>query len=238
MTNTNQKVAIVTGGTGTLGTAICQFLLAGEYQLAIPYIFEHEITPFQLAVGNQIGSVSLIRTNITQAEDVNQLITQTLEQFGQIDVLANIAGGFLGGIPTSDLELEKWDWMMDLNLKSVFLCCKAVLPHMIQRQSGKIVNVSARAGLNGIAGLSAYSTSKAGVRILTESIAEEVKNDGVNVNAIMPSIIDTLPNRQAMPDEDHNLWVDPHEIAKVVGFLISEAAKIINGAAIPVYGRA
>ena len=167
-------------------------------------------------MGNQIGSVSLIRTNITQAEDVNQLITQTLEQFGQIDVLANIAGGFLGGIPTSDLELEKWDLMMDLNLKSVFLCCTAVLPHMIQRQSGKIVNVSARAGLNGIAGLSAYSTSKAGVRILTESIAEEVKNDGINVNAIMPSIIDTPPNCQAMP----------------------EAAKIINGAAIPVYGRA
>jgi len=109
---------------------------------------------------------------------------------------------------------------------------------MTQRQSGKIVNVSARAGLNGIAGLSAYSTSKAGVRILTESIAEEVKNDGVNVNAIMPSIIDTPPNRQAMPNEDHSLWVDPHEIAKVTGFLISDAAKIINGAAIPVYGQA
>ena len=109
---------------------------------------------------------------------------------------------------------------------------------MMVRQYGKIINVSARAGLKGIAGMSAYSTAKAGVRILTESIAEEVKDKKINVNAIMPSIIDTPTNRQAMPNEDHSLWVKPHQIAQVVGFLISEQASIINGATIPVYGRA
>ena len=109
---------------------------------------------------------------------------------------------------------------------------------MTERKYGKIVNVSARAGLSGIGGLSAYCVSKGGVRLLTESIAEEVKDLGVNVNAIMPSIINTSANRKAMPDKDHSRWVSPSEIAKVVCFLTSDDAAIINGAAIPVYGRA
>ena len=116
--------------------------------------------------------------------------------------------------------------------------CKAVLPHMIERGCGKIVNVSARAGLAGTAGMSAYCVSKGGVRTLTESIAEEVKDKGININAIMPSIIDTQANRQSMPKADFSKWVSPHQIAKVVRFLVSEDAQIINGAAIPVYGQA
>ncbi len=173
-----------------------------------------------------------------KADEVDKLAEMALEKFGKVDLLANIAGGFIGGNLTAEMKLDEWEFMMDLNLKSVFLCCRSVLSHMMERQYGKIINVSARAGLKGIAGMSAYSTAKAGVRILTESIAEEVKDKKINVNAIMPSIIDTPTNRQAMPNEDHSLWVKPHQIAQVVGFLISEQASIINGATIPVYGRA
>ncbi len=235
---TNYKSAIVTGGTGTLGTAISQYLLANQYRLVIPCFFDAEIKLFERTIGKQMANVSLIQTDLTKVADVDQLVSHTLGTYGKIDVLANAIGGFLGGIPTAEMDLDKWEFMLNLNLKSVFLCCRSVLPNMIQRQSGKIVNVSARAGLTGIAEMSAYSTAKAGVRILTESIAEEVKDKGINVNAIMPSIIDTPQNRQAMPDEDHSLWVKPYQIAQVVGFLVSEQARIINGATIPVYGRA
>ena len=235
---TNYKSAIVTGGTGTLGTAISQYLLANQYRLVIPCFFDAEIKLFERTIGKQMANVSLIQTDLTKVADVDQLVSHTLGTYGKIDVLANAIGGFLGGIPTAEMDLDKWEFMLNLNLKSVFLCCRSVLPNMIQRQSGKIVNVSARAGLTGIAEMSAYSTAKAGVRILTESIAEEVKDKGINVNAIMPSIIDTPQNRQAMPDEDHSLWVKPYQIAQVVGFLVSEQARIINGATIPVYGKA
>lgn len=109
---------------------------------------------------------------------------------------------------------------------------------MTERGYGKIINVSARAGLKGEAGLSAYCVSKGGVRTLTESLAAEVMDSGVNVNAIMPSIMDTPANREAMPDEEHDRWVAPVDVAKVICFLSSDDAAVINGAAIPVYGRA
>ncbi len=234
----NYKSAIVTGGTGVLGTAICQYLLSNQYRLIVPSFIEDEIELFERKIGNKMTDVSLVSTDLTKADEVDKLTETALEKFGKIDLLANIAGGFVGGNLTAEMTLDEWEFMMNLNLKSVFLCCRSVLFHMMERQYGKIINVSARAGLKGTAGMSAYSTAKAGVRILTESIAEEVKDKKINVNAIMPSIIDTPTNRQAMPNEDHSLWVKPDQIAQVVGFLISEQASIINGATVPVYGRA
>jgi NAD(P)-dependent dehydrogenase (short-subunit alcohol dehydrogenase family) len=234
----NYKSAIVTGGTGALGTAICQYLLSNQYRLIVPSFIEDEIELFKRKIGNKMTDVSLVSTDLTKADEVDKLTETALEKFGKIDLLANIAGGFVGGNLTAEMTLDEWEFMMNLNLKSVFLCCRSVLFHMMERQYGKIINVSARAGLKGTAGMSAYSTAKAGVRILTESIAEEVKDKKINVNAIMPSIIDTPTNRQAMPNEDHSLWVKPDQIAQVVGFLISEQASIINGATVPVYGRA
>ena len=234
----NDKILIVTGGTGVLGTAICQYLLSNQYRLIVPSFIEDEIELFERKIGNKMTDVSLVSTDLTKADEVDKLTETALEKFGKIDLLANIAGGFVGGNLTAEMTLDEWEFMMNLNLKSVFLCCRSVLFHMMERQYGKIINVSARAGLKGTAGMSAYSTAKAGVRILTESIAEEVKDKKINVNAIMPSIIDTPTNRQAMPNEDHSLWVKPHQIAQVVGFLISEQASIINGATVPVYGRA
>ena len=207
-------------------------------KVAIPVTSERHIEPFEQQIGNLKSQVTTIAADLTVEAEVQYFFRTVLDEFGHVDILANIAGGFYGGVPVAETDVAKWEFMMDLNLKATFLCCKAVLPQMIERRYGKIVNVSARAGLSGIAGLGAYCASKSGLRVLTESIAEEVKDSGINVNSILPSIIDTPANRKAMLDEDHSRWVSPSDIAKVVLFLTSEDSAIINGAAIPVYGRA
>jgi NAD(P)-dependent dehydrogenase (short-subunit alcohol dehydrogenase family) len=232
------RFAVVTGGTGGLGVAVTEALLKTSCKVAIPVTSERHIAPLEQQIGNLKSQVMTIRANLTVEAEVQNFFRTVLDEFGHVDILANIAGGFYGGVPVTDTDVAKWEFMMDLNLKATFLCCKAVLPQMIERRYGKIVNVSARAGLSGIAGLGAYCASKSGLRVLTESIAEEVKDSGINVNSILPSIIDTPANRKAMPDEDHSRWVSPSDIAKVILFLASEDSAIINGAAIPVYGRA
>ena len=237
MTKQNRNV-LITGGTGILGSAVTKTYLTQGDTVAVTYLFDNEVDRFKQHNPELSGDVDFLFANVTEETEVQQTIQTFMAQFGHLDVLVNIVGGFVGGILTAELEEDRWDFMMNLNLKSVFLCCKTVIPHMTERGYGKIVNVSARAGLKGEAGLSAYCVSKGGVRTLTESLAAEVMDSGINVNAIMPSIMDTPANREAMPDEDHNRWVAPTDVAKVICFLTSDDASIINGAAIPVYGRA
>lgn len=237
MTQQRRNV-LITGGTGILGSTVTQAYLAQGDTVAVTYLFDDEVERFKEAHPDLSENVTFLFANVTEEAEVQKTVDAFLSTFGSLDVLVNIVGGFVGGIPTADLEESRWDFMMNLNLKSVFLCCKAVIPHMTEQGYGKIVNVSARAGLKGEAGLSAYCVSKGGVRTLTESLAAEVMDSGVNVNAIMPSIMDTPMNREAMPDEEHDRWVAPAEVAKVIRFLTSDDAAVINGAAIPVYGRA
>ena len=237
MTKQNRNV-LITGGTGILGSAVTKAYLAQGDNVAVTYLFENEVENFKKFNPDLFDDVTFLFANVTEETEVQKTIEEFVSQFGSLDVLVNIVGGFVGGIPTAELEEDRWDFMMNLNLKSVFLCCKTVIPHMTAQNYGKIINVSARAGLKGEAGLSAYCVSKGGVRTLTESLAAEVMDSGVNVNAIMPSIMDTPANRESMPDEDHDRWVAPADVAKVICFLTSDDATIINGAAIPVYGRA
>lgn len=237
MTNKNRNV-LITGGTGILGSAVTKAYLAKDDKVAVTYLFDNEVERFKQHNPDIYEDVTFLFANVTEEEDVQQTIEAFISQFGHLDILVNIVGGFVGGVPAAEFEQDKWDFMMNLNLKSVFLCCKTVIPHMVERGIGKIVNVSARAGLKGEAGLSAYCVSKGGVRTLTESLAAEVMDSGINVNCIMPSIMDTPMNREAMPDEDHSRWVKTDDVAKVICFLTSDDATIINGAAIPVYGRA
>ena len=237
MTRQNRNV-LITGGTGILGSAVTKAYLAQGDTVAVTYLFENEVERFKEYNPELSKDVTFLYANVTEEAEVQNTIKEFLFQFDRLDVLINIVGGFVGGIPTAELEVDRWDFMMDLNLKSVFLCCKAAIPDMTAQGYGKIINVSARAGLKGEAGLSAYCVSKGGVRTLTESLAAEVMDSGVNVNAIMPSIMDTPMNREAMPDEEHDRWVAPTDVAKVICFLTSDDAAIINGAAIPVYGRA
>ena len=237
MTNQNRNV-LITGGTGILGSAVTKAYLAQGDNVAVTYLFDDEVDRFKQFNPELFDHVTFLFANVTEEAEVQKTIQEFLSKFGRLDILINIVGGFVGGIPTAELEEDRWDFMMNLNLKSVFLCCKAAIPHMTAQGYGKVINVSARAGLKGEAGLSAYCVSKGGVRTLTESLAAEVMDSGVNVNAIMPSIMDTPANRESMPDEEHDRWVAPADVAKVICFLTSDDATIINGAAIPVYGRA
>ena len=237
MAKQNRNV-LITGGTGILGSAVTKAYLTQGGTVAVTYLFDNEVDRFKQHNPELSEKVNFLFANVTEETEVQQTVQSFITQFGHLDILVNIVGGFIGGIPTAELEEDRWDFMMDLNLKSVFLCCKTVIPYMTEQGYGKIVNVSARAGLKGEAGLSAYCVSKGGVRTLTESLAAEVMDSGINVNAIMPSIMDTPANRESMPDEDHSRWVAPVDVAKVICFLTSDDASIINGAAIPVYGRA
>lgn len=237
MLNQNRKV-LITGGTGILGSAVTKNYMEQGDNVAVTYLFDNEVDRFKEYNPEICEDVTFLFANVTEEEEVKQTVETFIKQFGNLDILVNIVGGFVGGIPAAELETERWDFMMNLNLKSVFLCCKAVIPYMTEQGYGKIVNVSARAGLKGEAGLSAYCVSKGGVRTLTESLAAEVMDSDVNVNCIMPSIMDTPMNREAMPEEDHSRWVKTEDVAKVISFLTSDDASIINGAAIPVYGRA
>ncbi len=233
-----KRNVLITGGTGFLGSTVTKAFLAQGDTVAVTYLFDNEVERFKEYNPELSDKVTFIYANVIEESDVQKTVQDYLSQFGHLDILVNIVGGFVGGIPAVELDEDRWDFMMNLNLKSVFLCCKTVLPHMTERGFGKIVNISARAGLKGESGLSAYCVSKGGVRTLTEALAAEVMDSGINVNCIMPSIMDTPMNREAMPDEDHSRWVKTEDVAKVICFLTSDDSAIINGAAIPVYGRA
>jgi NAD(P)-dependent dehydrogenase (short-subunit alcohol dehydrogenase family) len=168
---------------------------------------------------------------------VADLVERVIAHFGRVDILANIAGGFAMGPPVHETEDKDWDFMMDLNARSVFNTCRAAVPHMIARGSGRIVNVSARAAREGKAHMAPYCASKAAVITLTESLAAELKDHGINANCILPGTIDTPQNRAAMPDADVSRWVPTAALADVILFLASNASAYVTGAAVPVYGR-
>ena len=151
--------------------------------------------------------------------------------------MVNLAGGYRWTrvADTDDATLEH---LLDLNLRTTFAMCRAAAPALVAAGGGAIVNVSARAALRGEAGNGVYGATKAAVLALTQSLSAELKGDGVNVNAVLPSIIDTPANRKAMPKSDPATWVAPADLASVIVFLASDAAAAIHGAAIPVYGLA
>ena len=229
------KVAIITGGTGALGRAVVAEFLEEGARVVCTYIVDEELKGLSSVIKN--SNLQLIKSDVTKEKQVTKLVQKTQGRFRRIDVLVNIVGGFVYS-KIQDTDEKTWDRMMNMNLKSTFLCSKAVLPQMIKQNYGRIINISSRPALKGSAGVGAYSASKAGVLNLTETIADEVKDYDINVNAILPSTIDTPANRRDMPKADFTKWVKPEEIARVMVFLVSDDSKPISGAGIPVYGKA
>lgn len=182
--------------------------------------------------------VQLIKADITKEREIHELVSNIIGKYGRIHVLVNVVDGYLGGKSIYQLEEKEWDLMMTVNLKSAFLISKYVVPQMISSKYGKIIHVSSRTGLRSEGYDSAYAASKSGLIRLVESLSEETKGSNINVNYIMPSIIDTEANRKAMPTADFNKWLKPGDLANVVLLLSSEDAKVITGAAIPTYGVA
>lgn len=231
------RVVLITGATGELGQAVARAFAVQGDRLALTARREEGLAALAGALALPSARVFLYPADVTRADQVNALVQAVVERWGRIDVLLNLAGGYQAGVPVAEMDEALWDHLLNLNLRSVFLVCRAVVPYMLRQGGGKIVNVAARAGLQGRAKASAYAVAKAGVIIFTQALAEEVKHAGINVNVVLPSILDTPRNRQENPQADFSKWVRPEQLAGVILYLCSEAASALHGASIPVYGR-
>lgn len=236
MSEFQDQVAIVTGAAGNLGAVLCQALADRGARAALLDMNQSALTEQRKRLPPGTHSEAF-PTDLIDPVSVQRTVRAVRERFGRIDLLANIAGGFRMGPPLQQTDDDTWNLMMDLNARSLFNMCRAVLPIMHEAGAGRIVNVSARAARNGQGNMGPYCASKAAVIALTESLAEENKHQGINVNCILPGTVDTPQNREAMPDQDHDTWVPPAALADVILFLASDAARCVTGAAIPVYGR-
>jgi len=230
--NFSNKVVLITGGTGALGsTLVKKFIDSGAITISS---FVNDEGAKRLKTANH--KAELIKLDITKEEQILKTIPILVQKFGTIDILVNLVGGYLGGKPTMELGEIDWTTMMDLNLKSAFLISKYVIPIMKSGKGGNIVHISSRTGLKSEGYDSAYAASKAGLIRFVEATSQELKGDNINVNCILPTIIDTEANRRAMPDADFKKWLSKEDLANVILFLCSSASKVINGAAIPTYG--
>lgn len=234
----NDKVVLVTGGTGDLGRVVTGAFCRAGAKTTTTYIYEREVKALQQETRTLRNRPGAVKCDVTREGEVRRAVRGVVQKHGRLDVLACLVGGYLGGPPVAETSERDWDYMLDLNLKSAFLACKAAAPLMARQRSGRILCVSSRAGLRGEAGAAAYAAAKAGVLRLVETLAAELKEAGVTVNAVCPSILDTPANRRVMPDGEFSTWVKPEEVAEILLFLAGSKAKSVSGAAIPVYGRA
>lgn len=231
------RVVVITGAAGNLGRATTlAFHAAGARVAVVDRKREIAVDVFEDLIPE--GDYCLyVAADLMQADSVAEAVQTIVDKFGRIDVLVNIAGGFTMGPPVHETPLETWEFMLNLNARTAFLMSRAVIPHMLVQEAGKIVSVAARAALEGKAHMAPYVVSKAAVVRLTESMAAELKDKGINVNCILPGTIDTPQNRKEAPNADFSKWVAPEALADVILFLASDAARAVQGAAVGVYGR-
>lgn len=219
---------VVTGAFGTLGAAVVRAALDAGAQVAA---IDRVSVPAGLDAAHGFGGVDL--ADVAEAQ---RAIDSAAEALGGLDALVNVAGAFRWETLDNG-DIDTWDLLYRINLRTVVVASKAVLPYLQHEGRGRIVNIGANSALKAAAGVGAYTASKSGVMRLTEALAEELKPSGITVNAVLPSIIDTPPNRADMPDADFDRWVKPEQLASVIVFLLSDAASAITGALIPVTGR-
>ena len=226
---------IVAGGTGGLGRAVSLAFLQEGARVAVSYIHRHELDKLKEAAGTAGSKLSGHEVDVTNDAAANAFIGKVADGAG-IDALVNTVGGWTGGPPLWEADGATLDRMLALNLKSGYALTRAVVPVMRSRSRGAVVNIIAKAAIEPPAGAGAYAASKAAALALMESLAADLKGSGVRVNCVLPSIIDTEANRKSMPKADFSRWPKPEDIARVILFLCSDEAKVIQGAAIPVYG--
>ncbi len=231
------KVVLITGATGEFGPNVARAFAEAGARLALT----GRKAEAAAALGKELGlgddRALAVAADVTKPDSVAALVQAVIDKWGRVDVLVNVAGGYRPGKPVQELDDETFNFMFDLNGRSAFNTCRAVIPHMLAQGSGKIVNIGARQALQAPRKTLAYAASKAFVLRLTEALSAEVRDSGINVNAVIPSSIDTETNRKNSPDADFSKWVPPEKLAAVILFLASDDADAIHGAAIPVYGR-
>lgn len=228
------SIVLVTGAAGNLGRAVAGRLAEEGACLILMDRDREAVSDLANALGSAHFAAAL---DLTDREAVAGAVAEASRKLGPVDALCAIAGGFAMGKPVHETNAGDWQAMQDINLATLLCALAAVTPGMIERKAGKIVTVGAAAALSGKPNMGPYTAAKSSVMRVTESAASELKGFGINVNAVLPSVIDTPQNRQAMPDADTDRWVRPEALAAVIAFLISPDADSITGALIPVTGR-
>lgn len=232
--STPRQTVVITGAAGHLGRAVAAAFRQRGAQLVL---VGHHVEALEMDPAAAADTL-LLPVDLLDRDGLRGGIEQAVARFGGIDVVCHIAGGFRMGQAVHETSDATWDFLIDLNARSLVHLAAAVVPHLLARGRGRIVTVGAAAAARGAAHMGAYAASKSALVRLTEAMSSELREKGINVNCVLPSIIDTPDNRAAMPDADPSRWVAPQALANVVVFLASDAASAIHGAALPVTGLA
>jgi NAD(P)-dependent dehydrogenase (short-subunit alcohol dehydrogenase family) len=230
------RSVLITGATGTLGTAVTRrFRELGHDVVAASS--GHSTHAPEQSPHESSARLHFLQADVTDPDSVSTLVAEAVDALGTIDVLVHLVGGWAGGKPIQDHSPAEWDRVLNLNLRSAFLCCRAVIPHMRKQGWGRVVLVSARAARQDREGQGVYAVAKLGVSTLAEAIAEENRDQNITANVVAPAALDTLANRAAMPGSDRADLVPPDVVAEMIAFLASEEAGLLRGAWLPAFGR-
>jgi NAD(P)-dependent dehydrogenase (short-subunit alcohol dehydrogenase family) len=229
----NQATVVVTGAAGNLGRGVAQAFAAQGARLVL---VDLQRAGLERAYGGEDDKRLFAPCNLLDQTQVDAMVGAAMARFGRIDVLCNIAGGFRMGEAVHEVGDANWNFLFDINARTLLHAARAIVPRMLAGGGGKIVNIGAYAAQKGAAQMGPYSAAKSAVIRLTEAMAAELREKNINVNCLLPTIIDTPENRAAMPDADPARWVAVADLAAAIVFLASDAARAIHGAAIPVTG--
>jgi len=230
------KVVLVAGGTGGLGRAVTLAFLEEGAKVIATYRKQEELDTLKIRAGVNTAQLDGVAVDVTDEAAARQLIEKIVGKYRRLDAMVNTVGGYAGGTKLWELETKVFDQMLALNLRSGYALSRAAVRAMLKEGHGAIVNVASKAAVDHAGGAAAYAASKSAAVALLDSLAADLQGSGVRANTVLPSIIDTEANRKAMPKADFAKWPKPEEIARVILFLCSDDARVIHGAAIPVYG--
>lgn len=231
--------ALITGGTGALGRAVTGRFLADGYRVAVTYRSEGEWEGLGALNPAAVQSESLLglRADVTQTDSVRAAVEIAARRFGGLRVVVHLAGGYSGANAVESVDESTVRGMIELNLLSAFWVSKHAIPHVKRAKDGRLLFVSSRGALECYPGAAAYAAAKLGLHALVQTLSKELRESGVTANAVLPSLIDTPPNRASMPDADFAKWVRPEAVADLLAFLARSEAASTSGALVPIYGR-
>ena len=235
------KVVLVAGGTGGLGRAVSLAFVDAGARVIVTFQRPGDLDDLKKVASAKLvaaegASLDGFNVDVTDEAAVSKLVDGIVERHGRLDCLVNAVGGYAGGVKMWEIESKVFEHQLALNLRAGFVLARAAARVMVKQGSGSVVNVASKAAVDHAAGAAAYAASKAAAVAMIDSLAADLKGTGVRANSILPSIIDTPANRKAMPKADFAKWPKPEEIARVILFLCSDDAKLIQGASVPVYG--
>ncbi|MCP3997536.1 MAG: SDR family oxidoreductase [bacterium] len=231
------NVAVVTGGTGGLGRALIPYLVRRDFKVAATYLIPEEARRLEDELDLEEDRLMLRRCDCTDVEAIESVFTDVTDTFGPVNVVAALVGGWAGGRDLAETSDVRFDRMVDQNLRATFYTLRAAIPHMLDADWGRVIAIGSRAATDHPAGQAAFNASKAAVTSLVQTLATELDDTNITANILAPSVIDTRATRAALPFADYMQWPKPAEIAAVLDFLLSPASEVINGAAIPVFGK-